>query len=294
MGPRVMTERAGFESSLDLPIQRYLAHAVEHGLVVGLRSPEDFLRHFSPVTIMRALESQPDLRAKILQETTGISAVIAKRKSPENGGEDLRIAIDEGLTDAKRVVALLDPDERIRVLDNQMVWAYVVEPGSWTTKTRDPATLRKLRSHTAYLVRRAMDDKLLSARDVVTAISVPTLVDRLPREDVANVLERALEDGRQDTPFMDESFFEVVPLDSVVTHVPLATLWNWVLGAKIGRVYGLSTEDELFSSDEAHPDRAPASNDHSRSVTVVIDPDGTSPDGVEEPPLLSPPLSSKA
>ena len=138
------------------------------------------------------------------------------------------------------------------------------------------------------------DDRLLTARDVVTAISVPTLVDRLPREDVANVLERALEDGRQDTPFMDESFFEVVPLDSVVTHVPLATLWNWVLGAKIGRVYGLSTEDELFDSNEAHPDRAPASNDHSRSVTVVIDPDGTSPDGAEEPPLLGPMSSSKA
>ena len=283
-----MTERAGFESSLKPPIQRYLAHAVEHGLALGLRSSEDFLRHFSPVTIMRALESRPELRAKILQETTGISAVIAKRKSAENGGEDLQIAIDEGLTDADRVVQLLDPDDRIRFLDNQLMWAYVMEPGSWTTKTRDPETLRKLRGHTAYLVRRAMDDGLLTARDVVTAISVPTLVDRLPREEIANVLERALEDGRQDTPFMDETFFEIVPLDSVVTHVPLATVWNWVLGAKIGRVYGLSTEDELFSSDEAHPDRAPATGDHSRSVTVVIDPDGTSPDGAEEPPLLGP------
>lgn len=268
-----------FASELSAPLQRFLAHAVEHGLADGLRSAEDFLEHFSPVAIMRALSANPGARARILQETTGVSRVIAERKSAENGGEDLRIALDAGVTDARRVLALLDPDDRVRYLDNQLLWQYVIEPGGWTAATRDPETLRRLRSHTAYLIRRALDDKLLTARDLVTAISVSTLVDRLPRDEITNALERALEDGRQDAPFMDETLLEAISMETVATHIPLATLWNWVIAAKIGRPHGLLADaDELFDSADAHPDRAAHDGDHDQSETVVIDPEGTAPD----------------
>ena len=42
---------------------------------------DDFIRHFSPEDIMRALEERPQLRANILETTTGIKRKIAAKKS---------------------------------------------------------------------------------------------------------------------------------------------------------------------------------------------------------------------
>lgn len=267
--------RREFQSRLESAAQRFLAHAVEHGLASGLRKPEEFLRHFSPVTLMRALAREPDRRARILEAAVGLPPAIGLKKSPESSGEDLQIAIDEAIVEPGAIVDLFEPDDRVAFLNNQLLWGYVTEPGSWSSETRDPDTLRKLRAHTAYLIRRAVDDGLLTPRDVVIAISVPTIVDRLPREETAMLLERALEDGRQGQPFTDATVLELVSIETLVTHLPLATLWEWVIGAKIGRAHGLLLDsDSLFDEAEAHPDAGAGTNPNV-DVTMISDSEGT-------------------
>lgn len=244
-----------FRSKLPEARQRFLSQVVDHGLTCGLRRPEEFLRHFAPLSIMQALAGEPDRRARILEITVGVRAKVALRKSPESSAEDLQIALDEGVTDAAAVVATFAPDDRVRFLDAQLVWTYVVEPCFWLHTATSSERLGAIREHTAYIVATALEQGLVGPRDVVRAISVPTLVEFLPRDDVAGVLERALLDGRDGVPFSEATLLEVVGLRTLVDHVPLATIWEWVIGAKIAVPHGLATDNEiLFDAREAHPD----------------------------------------
>jgi hypothetical protein len=256
-------------SELEDASDRFLSKVIEHGFRVGLRTAEQFLRHFSPETIMRALADEPQLRASILEETVGLRRKIALRKSAASSGEDLQIALDEGVTTPQTIVRLFDPDARVRVLDRQHLWAYIVEPKFWHSASRDPVELSRVRQHTSYILRCALDERLLSGRDVVSAISVQTLVQCLPREEVAGLLERALLGGRLGDVFTDDALLEVLGLDTLASHVPLATIWEWVIGAKIAVRHGLGPDNEpLFDEQEAHPDAT-------QEVTVIIDPSGS-------------------
>lgn len=245
-----------------------MSQVVEHGLSIGLREPEEFLRHFTPATIMRALSSEPGIRARILKETVGLRERIALRKSPQSSGEDLQIALDEDVTDAATVVSLFHPDERVCHLDNRSLWAYVMAPRLWL-EASGSVRLERVREHTAFIVRAALDEELVTARDVVSAVSVPTMVQYLPREEVSGLLERALLGGRLGDAFTDDALMQALGVQTLVDHIPLATLWEWVIETKIALPAGLSTEEtSLFDDDVVRPDKT-------QEVTVVIDPTST-------------------
>lgn len=268
-----------YESKLSAGLPSFLSAVVQHSFDVGLRQPEDFLRHFSPRSIMRALAAEPAHRGRILEATTGLRSRIASKKSPESSAEDLQIALDEGITDADTVVSLLGPDDRVRFLDAQMLWAFVIEPGYGNGSANHGDQIRQIREHTSFIIERALSEGLINHRDVVNAISVPTLVDRLPRSELATVFERVLEEGREGMAFTDELLFELVPMSVTVAHIALVTLWDWVIAAKISIPQGLmpettdaaTEEDEaLFDEREAHPD---ASRGAKQDVTRIIDGD---------------------
>lgn len=269
------------QSQLTPGLPRFLALVVEHAMQVGLRKPEDFLRHFSPRSIMRALSAEPERRGRILEATTGLRSRIASKKSPASSAEDLQIALDEGITTAATVVSLLTPDDRVRFLDAQMLWAFIMEPGYGGGAAEHGDHIPEIREHTSFIIERALEEGLIGHRDVVSAISVPTLVDRLPRSELATVFERVLEEGRDGMAFTDELLFQMVPMPVIVTHVPLATLWNWVITTKIAVPLGLMVDpaespgdnEALFDEREAHPDASDPGSDNP-DVTVIIDGDG--------------------
>jgi hypothetical protein len=267
---------AAFQSALTPGLPRFLASVVEHALQMELRRPEDFLRHFSPRSIMRALSAEPERRGRLLEATTGLRSRIASKKSPESSAEDLQIALDEQITTPATVVAQLSPDDRVRFLDSQMLWAFLIEPGYGAGSAEHGERIAEIREHTAYIIEQALEEGLINHRDVVSAISVPTLVDRLPRSELATVFERVLEEGRGGMAFTDELLFQLVPMPVIVTHVPLATLWTWLINAKIAVPLGLMVDpadppheedDALFDEREAHPD-APGTD--ASDETVII------------------------
>src|SRR5258706_14739404 len=126
-GDNTKREPGAFESKLSEGRQRFLAHAIEHGLSHGRRTPEDFIRHFPPAAIMHGLRDQPQLRSNILVIATGVRAKIALTKPAESCGIDLQIAREEGEADAETVVQLFDPDDRVRYLDGIALWGFVTE-----------------------------------------------------------------------------------------------------------------------------------------------------------------------
>lgn len=286
--PRSTASASGPDKELARGLPRFLSKVVEHALQTGLRKPEDFLRHFSTRTIMRSLAAEPERRGRILEATTGLRSLIASKKSPESSAEDMQIALDERLTDPATVVSLFTPDDRVRFLDPQMLWAFVIEPGYGAGSVELGEQIPEIREHTAFIIENALEQGLINHHDVISAISINTLVDRLPRSELASVFERVLEEGREGLAFTEEMLFQMIPMPVIVAHVPLATLWNWVIDAKIAIPAGLmpeptplSEDEALFDEREAHPDAGHPSKD----VTVIIESDGESTPA-DDPRLL--------
>jgi hypothetical protein len=231
-------EHTKFRSKLTTGRERFLAHVTEHALEIELRAAADFIRHFPPAAIMQGLAGQPELRAQMLVLTTGVKHKIARRKSAESAGEDLQIALDEAETDAESIVAIFDPDDRIRYLDNKQLWAFATEGEFWKVGASNHSEIDRARGQVAYTIERALTDALITHRDVVEAIGVSELATRLPRTELGRLVERALEASHRKAPFTEVDLLATLPLAEIVRHVPLPHLWDALVVSRIAERHG--------------------------------------------------------
>ena len=226
-----------FVSRLATGRERFLAHVIEHGLEVRRRTAEDFIRHFPPTAIMNGLEHQAGLRSQILVLATGVREKIAMKKSAQSAGEDLQIALDEGETDAETIVTLFHPDDRVRYLDAKKIWAYVIEGDFWTTTASKREEFERAKSHLAFMLDRALQDKLLTHRDIVDGVTVAELSMRLPKDKLGKIIQQALTSGREKQAFTDVEFLTALPPTSMVDYVPLDHIWQNVVVPKIAKAH---------------------------------------------------------
>ncbi len=223
-----------------------MVYAIEHAFQIGRRTPEDFIRHFSPRTIMEALSLRPDLRASLLVPTTGLKHRIALKKTWQSAGDDLQSALDEGETKSIQIVDAFSPDDRVLYLPDKKLWAFIVEGQFWkVTAKDDKAAFATAQQHMAYLIDRALLDGLITPRDVVDGIGVNELCNRLPRSEMASLFTAALDGGRKGTPFTDKDLLATLPPSLLVQHIPLPHLYEAVLHNRVASVHGyLPTEEK--------------------------------------------------
>lgn len=238
-------------SKLGIPRQRFLSDVCEHALSTGRRSPADFIRHFPPLALMQALVSRADLRAKILFATVGTRTPIGERKSPEAAAADLDLAIEVGETDAETIVTLLEPDERVRHLDERALWAFITEGDFWNST--DGIELEIASAHVSFILERAVAEKLITEREIIDALTVEQLARSLPHEQLVQLLASALERGREDRPFREADLLSMVPIPTLAEHVPLPLLWESVVVRRIAEPRGLG------ASRVETPEREPGS-----------------------------------
>jgi hypothetical protein len=236
------------ESKLEPGMLRFLAHVMENGLQAGLRTQHDFIRHFTPRDIMQGLADRPDLRANILVPTTGVRPKIALKKSAESAGEDLQIALEEGETDAELIVSLFHPDDRVRYLDNARLWNYIIEPKFWMTEKKDGVAFERAKSHMAFIIDRAIEDRLLTFRDIVEGITVGTMVQYLPPTELQSVIERALSHSHSSKPFSEQDLITAVPSVRLVEHIPHSLIWDKVICPKIAEKKDLAGSNRSSAS----------------------------------------------
>ncbi len=253
---------APFKSKLPDAAPRFLAHVIEHALTHGRRSPDDFIRHFPPKVIMEGLKDEPQLRANILVIATGVRMKVALKKPASSSGADLQIALDEHETDAETVVGLFDPDDRVRFLDNRALWAFVTEGDVWKTEAKkDPAAHAHAAAHVSYIIERALEDKLLTHRDVVRGISVNAMASYLPRSELPKILEAALELGNAKKPFVEKNLLDAVPVATLAQYVPLPAIWQQVVLPFIAEPHGFVPRQEVPAARPAarsEGERAPS------------------------------------
>jgi hypothetical protein len=254
----VFMDASALRSKLEHGRQRFLAYAIEHSFQIGRRTPQDFIRHFPPRAIMEALAARPDLRASLLVPTTGLKHKIALKKTWESAGDDLQSALDEGETVALSIVEAFLPDDRVLYLPDKKLWAFIVEGQFWkVTAKEDKAAYANAQQHIAYMLDRALQDGLITPRDVVDGIGVGELCNRLPRSEMASLFSTALDNGRSNKPFTDKDLLATLPPTTLVQHVPLTHIYETVIHARIAAVHAYLPEDKPAVVEAAPPPPPP-------------------------------------
>jgi hypothetical protein len=217
---------SGFVSGLGKGREAFHSEVTEYCLSVGERTPEDFLRLFPCSKIMIALASRPMERARIISELTGVHERVANKLSPENAGETLQIALDEGVTTPKDIVRLFQADDRQRYLNRHELWAFNIEGQPWKVSASDSVAHSRAEKYLAYLMDRAIENLLISHEDIVSALGVVKLAGWLPSELLGQIIEASL---KKSDKFTEEDLLHAAPPSSLVTHVPLDYLWEKVV-----------------------------------------------------------------
>jgi hypothetical protein len=215
-----------FVSGLGKGREAFHSEVTEYCLRLGERSPEDFLRHFSCSKIMVSLASRPLERARIISELTGVHERVANKLSPENAGETLQIALDEGVTTPKDIVRLFQPDDRQRYLNRHDLWAFDVSGEPWKVSPNDSTAHARAERYVAYIIERAVENLLISHEEIVNGLGVVKLAGWLPSELLGQIIEAAL---KKTDKFTEEDLLAASPPSSLVAHVPLDYLWERVV-----------------------------------------------------------------
>jgi hypothetical protein len=240
-----------FKSELKTGAERYLARVMVSAFTDGWRKPEDFLRHFKPGDLMQRLEKAPDLRATILIKAAGVHERIVRKKSTASASEDLRIALDEGLTTPADIVELFPADDRVRYLERTKIWAFITEEHFWTPDKSVPAAQAVARM--TFLLETALAESLLSLQDVTDGITFETISARLPQRELQRVVKFALESGRKKMPLTEDGLLDVVPLKDLLGYIPLDHVYKRVILAKLAQPAGFvgsAVGEEAWPEDE--------------------------------------------
>jgi hypothetical protein len=229
-GTPEMEPTEAFVSKLPKGAARFLAEALEHALLNGRRTPDDFIRHFPPGAIMASLDAEPKIRATFLVTLLGLKERTALRTSSADAGRMLENALAEGDTDAAAVVGSWSPDDRIRFLDARRVWTFLLEGEFWKApRSKDGGVYRVAQAHLAFMLDRALAHHLVSHENVVEGITIDVIAEKLPRNDLARVFKGAVVAGRSGKPFNDGDLYGAITAATLVDYVPLPHIMASVL-----------------------------------------------------------------
>jgi hypothetical protein len=225
------------------PGLRFLADMLVaiHARPVPVRTAQQFYAKFPAKVAMAALESRPDLRARILQALTGGPPSLTRRLSHEvmtsqidlliendlpEEERSVRAADDRGRTVVELYLKYLDPVDLVAYLPAADLWAYEREDAWWekatdSTRRLMAAEIKSIRRH-----------RILSDSELLDRLGNDTLERDLPVAVRARIRAAARAAAADAKPFTDTDVFDCVRssdgardlVDDLVTSVALPHL----------------------------------------------------------------------
>ena len=242
-----MSSFAQRASALESAEARFLSICLSYSLDAGWLTPADLCEEFPPEFLMMALEQAPELRARLLVDATGVHERVALRKSTGAAAEDLRLALDEGLCDADRVLEIVLVDDWVRLLDQRRLWTILIRDEFWLDNGE------RAQQRMSQMLTTAMEQRLLELSVLLRAASPERLASDMPRELVEEVMVRALQAGLEGQLFDAEAFAQLIPLDAWLQYIPLSHFWESVVVDVVVPRAGLAPE--VDSPHELRPHR---------------------------------------
>lgn len=224
--------RLDSSSPLRTGAERFLSKVLSYSLEKGFRTPDDFLRQFPPIELMQSLEAAPELRKDILVMAAGTHEKIARRKGAQSAAEDLRFALDEGVTSAADILEVFTSDDQVRYLDQVRLFAFAVEDAN-SSGQKAGSEQGKAAEHLLFIIETALSEQLISLADVASGIGFDAIAHRMPMRELQRVVEQALNLGHKAESLSAQALFDVVPLRSLLGYVPMDLVWNKVVEERV-------------------------------------------------------------
>jgi hypothetical protein len=161
--------------------------------------------------------------------------------------------LTENETNPETVVAVFDPDDRVRYLDPRRLWSFLVEGEFWNVAPTKTEEYKISKQHVAFLLERALIDGLITHRTIIEGITVSELATRLPKAELGKIIEGALAAGQRKSPFTEVELWSALTAPVLVEFVPLAHLWNAVIAPKIADTHGYSLPTSGAAPSNAPP-----------------------------------------
>ena len=83
----------------------------------------------------------------------------------------------------------------------QSIWTFLTEGEFWKASPSNRPQVDLARGHIAFLLERALEDKLVTHRDVVEGVTVQELANRLPKIELGQLIQCALQNAQKGTSF---------------------------------------------------------------------------------------------
>lgn len=213
-------------SDLECPEDRFLALAVDRVIAEGFRSPDDFVRYFSPARIGRAIAVSPTLRRRVLGVVAGYTATKAAQQTVQQTGVVVDRAFVDGDASPEILLQLLTADDCVRYLDPNLLWHFVADHHEWQRRPKDALPRRRT---VASLLTAAIDEGLISQTDVFSRIGPARLALWLPPAQLAKLVELALVQGSANRSADADDLARTVSLAALSRAVPPHELLDDVL-----------------------------------------------------------------
>lgn len=240
-------------SSLSAPAKRFLVKLMDHAFADGWRSAEEFLRYFPAPVLLESLKNAADLRVSLLGAATGLHEEILRRKRPDLAAEDLRLAIEEGMTHSDKILEVFSSEDRVRYLQPQRIWDFLAADEFWHPDDSAPPELFESRAERmAFTLKEGITERLLTPRDVLDGLTHEGLASFLSPKELREVVCHALAKGREGVGLSEQVLFELLPLERLCRVVPLEQIWSKVVLRKLAIPAGLTTlADEQLRGERA-------------------------------------------
>jgi hypothetical protein len=174
-------------------------------------------------------------------------------------------------------VSLIPADDRVRFFDSRRLWAFLLEGEFWSiTPKRGAQEHERACKRMAFMLDNAIDEQLISLRDLADGISFQELATRLPVAKLQKVVQHALECSRLDVALSEEVLLEVVPLHELIEYIPLELIWQNVILSRVAGPSGF-IEGVAASSASRPPDIKVASRKSSRAAPPPPPPPAPAP-----------------
>ncbi len=252
-------QKPEFPSSLEKPAERFLSKVLQHSMAEKWRTPDDFLRHFPPSALMKALAKADSLRSSILVEAVNVHVKLAKKKSIESATEDLELALQEGVTTPDDLMKLLPADEQVRYLGAADLWKFAFEEPFWKLKNGNGAERERCIARMSFLLECGLQQKLLTLQKIADGMTFELISRHLPAELLRQVVVHALTEARKSRPLNETSLLEVVPLAKLTALVPLQNTWDGVVIERLAAECGFVERGAKGAEVSAVPSETPKS-----------------------------------
>ena len=235
------------------PRDRFLARVLSRALGGSWRISEDFFEYFSPRDIVRALDDEPELRTRLLVETVGLHPKIAQLKSAQAASDDLQLAVDAGIADARTVLRLLPLAVRVQRLDAGRLWHFAVD-GDWLDRAGEDGDQRhRAEDRVHFIIDTALSEGLITFRKIAEGLGSEDLATRIPAEHLRKAIVYALDCARNEELIDEARLLQSVDVPTLVDAIPLPDLWERVVLAQIAAPQGL-LDDAPQVTDHTVPD----------------------------------------